>query len=92
MSIPATSAPSKGVWRCSTQFLTAKCASLNEKVTSGYMFVKENLQNVGLHYDILTENMKDVLLLRYSGLPIIDGVVLPGIGVVEDLFSINQQI
>ena len=54
------------------------------------MFVKENLWIVCLHYDDLTDNMKDLLPLEESGLPVVGDTVLTGIDVGHDLFSINK--
>ncbi len=37
------------------------------------------------------KNMKDVLPLEHSGLPIVDDTVLPEIDVGQDLFSVNKN-
>lgn len=59
LSIPATSAPSERVWNRAVVVLITKCSCLSEGVSSGIMFVKENLAILGKHYSELVQNMDD---------------------------------
>ena len=69
LSIPATLAPSERVWSRAAQVLTIKRACLSEEVSSGIMFVKENIGVLRKHYAKLTANDKDALPLESSGIP-----------------------
>ncbi len=79
------------VWSRSAQVLTAKRAWMDENVASEYMFVKDILWIIFIHYDALTKNMKDVLPLEHSVPPIVDDTVLSDIDVWQDLFSANRN-
>ena len=70
LSIPATSAPSERVWSRSSLVMSTKRASLSDKVSSGIMCVKENLEVLQKHYKQLTKDDKDALPLEISGLPV----------------------
>ena len=89
LSIPATSAPSERIWSIAAQILTAKRARLSEDVTSGIMFVKQNLEVLRKHYPTLTKKMEDALPLELSGLPDLDEKVLACIDAGQDLFTMN---
>ena len=52
--------------------LTVKQASLGEAVTSGIMFVEENLPHLCKHYTLLTQKVKGALPLELTG------IFLPG--------------
>ena len=69
LSIPGTSAPSERVWSRAAQVLTAKRSKLDPEVSSGIMFVKENMPMLAKHWAEVTKDAKDALPLEMAGIP-----------------------
>ena len=88
LSVTASSAPSERVWSRAAQILSIKRALLNEDVSSGVMFVKENLPILRKHYTLLTHQDKKALPLELTGIPLPDDDL--DIDVGQDLFDINE--
>ena len=59
LAIMATSAPSVTIWSRAVQILTAKRSRLEEDVSAGIIFVKENISPLKRHYDNITKDVKD---------------------------------
>ena len=53
------SAPSETVWSRAAQILTAKRNGLDEVVSAGIIFVKENVSLLKAHYNAITKDIKD---------------------------------
>ena len=90
LSIPASSAPSERVWSRAARILSIKRALLSEDVSSGIMFVKENLSLLREHYTLLTQKDKTALPLELTGIPLISDDDID-FDVCQDLFDINQD-
>ena len=70
LAIPASTAPSERVWsRAARLISTIKRANLKEDVSSGMMFVRENLLILKKYYEEVSKKIKGVLPLKFAGLP-----------------------
>ena len=69
LAIPATSSPSEKVWSVSARVMQAQKANIGEKLSSGIMFVKENVRLLRTYYPQLVENDKTALPLELTGIP-----------------------
>lgn len=72
LAIPATSAPSERIWSRSAGVLTSRRANLDEGITSGIIFLKENSQVLRTYWEEVTKDMEDALSLEHCGIPLLD--------------------
>jgi hypothetical protein len=86
LAIPASSAPSERIWSQAALVLTVKRNNLDEDVSGGIIFVKQNLKLLRKYYKVVTKDVENALPLEFSGLPDIDDVVgTVGKEVVEEI-------
>ena len=71
LAIPATSAPSERIWSRASQVLTIRRANLDEEITSGIMFVKENKQVLRSYWKEVTKGMENPIPVEHCGIPVV---------------------
>ena len=86
LAIPATSARSEKMFHLASRVISAKRAELSERISSGIMFVRENVALLRKHYARLTEKDVNALPLEKSGIP---APVSEKVDIGCDLFAEN---
>ena len=69
LAIPASSAPSERVWSRGSRVLTMKRSNMTQELSSGIMFVKENMDLLNKYYDQVIQGVESALPRNLCGLP-----------------------
>jgi hypothetical protein len=88
LCIPASSAPSERVWSQAARVLTVKRTNTTDEVSSGIMFVRENMELLRKHYNEVSKSFKNALPLEFTGLP----TVFQDITMSNEVVDVGQDL
>lgn len=75
LAITATSAPSERIWSHAALVMNVKRVNLDDDVSSGIIFVKQNMNVLTKYYDEVSKGVKGALPRTFCGLPEVFDVV-----------------